>query len=1088
MHVPRRPDLSVEKWNATERAYPRERCVHDLVAEQAALKPEAIAVSQGPRRLTYGELEERANKLAHALHQRGVGTESRVAICIERSVDAIVGLLGILKAGAAYVPLDPAYPVERLRYMARDARVTAVVTTSELEGALAVEPGVPAIRLDVDWKQEEAWHPGTAPPRRAGPENLAYIIYTSGSTGQPKGVAVPHRGVVRLVRDTDYARFGPDEVMLQLTSLSFDVSMFEIWGALLNGARLALYPPVPPTPDQIEKVVSAEGVTTAWLTAGLFHEVVELRLEALRPLRQLLAGGDVLSVKHVERTLRELPDCVLINGYGPTESTGFACCHSISSVDELRRSVPIGGPIANTQGYVLDEEMNALGIGVAGELYLGGDGLARGYWQRPTTTAERFVPNPFGKAGTRLYRTGDRCQWRADGTLEFIGRVDNQVKIRGYRIELGEVEEALRRQNGVGDAAVVVRGESAEEKQLVAYVTPAAAAADGGRALRASLERDVPGHMVPSIFVGLDSLPLNANGKVDRKSLPAPVREIPKGGDTPQGPVEEALARIWCDVLGLPHVGRHDNFFDLGGDSILSMQIAARAQRVKISLDASSILELPTIADLASATTEVRPAIPDEDQGITAIPLTPIQRWYFESDPRDAGHFNQSLVFELQAPVTGAELKRALAILVQHHDALRVRFVRARGEWTQEIPPRRQSAVPVEETDFSAVPASAVERAVLELIANNQARIRLARPPLVRAAIMRMGRHGPDRLLLVVHHLVTDGVSWRILVDDLESALAAGASGNEISLPAKSTSFGRWARSLAEHSASGVALRSDSEYWRKHPIGEAGAIPVDRTKGDNRGDSLRLVSVSFTPDETRTILTQLPRMYGASMNAILLAPLAVGLLRWLGRDRVVIDIEGHGREQGFLRDVDLTRTVGWFTSIFPFELDGRSGMDVVGLVSSIDQHLRGLPRKGFGYGVLRYLTDDPSLKVAAGVTSSPALSFNYLGQFDRGDAPARFLRLTRPSTHADYGPRNRRFHLIEVDGYVLEGRMTFEWGYSVNRHRAPTVTALARSFAEHLRELIDRPMRASREGESARAAAALDGARLAPRTAGSAGQ
>ncbi len=553
-------------------------CIDELVSEQAGLKPAAIAVSQGTRRLTYGELDERANRLAHALRRRGVGVESRVGICMERSVDMIVGLVGILKAGAAYVPLDPAYPVERRRYMASDARVTAIVSSGTLERALAVEREPSVIRLDLDWEREVAWHPGTAPPRRAGPDNLAYIIYTSGSTGQPKGVAVPHRGVVRLVRDTDYARFRPDEVFLQLAPLCFDASTFEIWGALLNGARLALYPPSAITPDQIAHVVCAEGVTTAWLTAGLFHEVVELRLDGLRPLRQLLAGGDVLSIKHVERALRELPECALINGYGPTESTTFACCHRIRSVDPLTSSVPIGRPIANTQAYVLDEEMNALGVGAAGELYLGGDGLARGYWQQPGTTAERFVPNPFAKSGSRLYRTGDRCQWRADGTLEFLGRMDNQVKIRGYRIELGEVEEVLRRQEGVTDAAVVVRGESAEEKQLVAYVTPAAAAADGSRPLRASLQRDVPDYMVPSIFVGLDSLPLTANGKVDRKALPSPANEVPAEGDGPQGPVEEALARIWCDVLRLPHVGRHDNFLDLGGHSLLLLQIPGRIE------------------------------------------------------------------------------------------------------------------------------------------------------------------------------------------------------------------------------------------------------------------------------------------------------------------------------------------------------------------------------------------------------------------------------------------------------------------------------------------------------------------------------
>ncbi len=408
-------------WNATVCEYPRERCVHELVSEQAALMQDAVAVSQGPVRLTYGELEERANKLAHALRAMGIGTESRVGICVERSVEAIIGLLGILKAGAAYVPLDPDYPVERLRYMASDASLTALLTKAPLAGSLATEPGLRILRLDTDWERDVSWRPGTAPLGGARPENLAYIIYTSGSTGHPKGVAIPHRAIVRTIRGGSYCHLGRDEVILQLSPLSFDPSTFEIWGALANGGRLVMCPHGAPTPGEIADIVASQGVTTLVITAAVLHQLVEERMETLQSIRQVIAGGDVLSARCIARIVSDAPTCNFIAAYGPTESTTLACAQRIWSVEELTPSVPIGRPIANTQAYVLDEKMNPLGVGGTGELYLGGDGLARGYWRRPGMTAERFVPNPFGKAGSRLYRTGDRCQWRADGTLDFLG-------------------------------------------------------------------------------------------------------------------------------------------------------------------------------------------------------------------------------------------------------------------------------------------------------------------------------------------------------------------------------------------------------------------------------------------------------------------------------------------------------------------------------------------------------------------------------------------------------------------------------------------------------------------------------------------
>ena len=460
------------EWNATASVYPRDALVHELFEAQADQTPGAVAVVYGDERLTYRELDRRANRLAHHLRELGVGPEVRVGVALERSVDLVVALLAVLKAGGAYLPLDPSYPARRLAFMLADAQVPVVVTEERLAERLSARD-VRVVRLDADRRRIAA----ASPERVAsgvGAEGLAYVSYTSGSTGSAKGVAVPHRAVVRLVRGTSYARLAPDEVFLQFAPVSFDASTFEIWGALLSGARLVVAPAGALSLAELGRTLREEQVTTLWLTAGLFRRMVDEQLDDLRGVRQLLAGGDVLSVPHVRRVLRELPECRLINGYGPTEATTFACCYPAAGpLSASRDSLPIGGPIANTRVYVLDPHLNPAPVGVPGELYIGGDGLARGYLDRPALTAERFVPDPFGaEPGSRLYRTGDRVRWLPEGALEFLGRLDQQVKVRGYRIEPTEVEAALGEHPAVREAAVLAQEDPIGEKHLVAYVVP----------------------------------------------------------------------------------------------------------------------------------------------------------------------------------------------------------------------------------------------------------------------------------------------------------------------------------------------------------------------------------------------------------------------------------------------------------------------------------------------------------------------------------------------------------------------------------------------------------------------------------------
>jgi len=594
-----RHQLLVE-WNDNRSDYPADRCVQELFEQQVANAPDAVALMFGDDQLTYRELNVRANQLAHYLRRKGVSAETRVGICLERSPEMIVALLAILKAGGAYVPLDPAYPEARLAFMLEDADVSLLLTQKSVAGKLNLQ-GAEIVCLDEVAKglAEEA---DTNPLNETNADSLAYVMYTSGSTGKPKGAAVTHRSIVRLVKNTNYASLTPDEVFLQFSTISFDASTFEIWGSLLNGARLALMPAGPASLDELARALKRYRVTTLWLTAGLFHLMVDTHLDDLKGLRQLLAGGDVLSVPHVKRALKELKGCRLINGYGPTENTTFTCCFPVTA-NGINGSVPIGRAIANTSVYVLDRHLNPAPVGIPGQLYVGGDGLARGYLNRPELTAERFISDPFSnKPGTQLYKTGDLVRYQATGEIEFLGRIDSQVKVRGYRIELAEIETALGEHESVSEAVVIARQDSGD-KHLAAYVTPQAGndvpTADG---LRSFLSARLPAHMVPSVFVTVQEFPLTANGKVDRNALSAINAAKPETLEhaAPEDHLERKLLRLWQKVLAVGAIGIDDNFFELGGHSLLAVKMFAQIEKAfGKNLPLATLFQAPTIRLLA---------------------------------------------------------------------------------------------------------------------------------------------------------------------------------------------------------------------------------------------------------------------------------------------------------------------------------------------------------------------------------------------------------------------------------------------------------------------------------------------------------
>jgi amino acid adenylation domain-containing protein len=607
----------VREWSGTATDWPREATVHGLFEEQARRFPGRVALL-GEEELTYAALDLRAERLAARLRGLGVGPDDRVGLCAERSTGLIAAILGILKAGGAYLPLDPRLPAERLAGMVADAEVRVLVVQEELDASL---PALPALRLPLREALSREVPPGSSgpsgPSAAAGPANLACVMFTSGSTGRPKGVAVTHGNVVRLVRETNYARLDAGCVSLQLAPVAFDASTFEIWGPLLNGGRLVMFPPGPLDLRRLGEVIERHGVTTLWLTAGLFHQMVESHLERLRPVAQLLAGGDVLSPAHVRRAVAGLPGTEILNGYGPTETTTFATFHPVHAGDP-EGPVPIGRALANARVYVLDAALHPSPVGVAGELYVGGDGLARGYLGRPDLTAERFVPDGVsGEPGARLYATGDLARWRPDGVLDLLGRVDHQVKLRGFRIEPGEIETALTAHPEVESAVVVAREDVPGDKRLVAYVVPVSTGAAEIAGLPAFLERRLPAYMVPAAFVFLPELPLTANGKVDRRALPAPVAPVRAASSPPRTPLEEEVARIWSEILGVERVGVEDNFWNLGGHSLLATRALARlTDTFGVEIPLQTLFLAPTLGGFSTALGEaVLAGLSDTEMG-----------------------------------------------------------------------------------------------------------------------------------------------------------------------------------------------------------------------------------------------------------------------------------------------------------------------------------------------------------------------------------------------------------------------------------------------------------------------------------------
>ena len=898
----------VEEWNDTRSDAPR-RTIPELFAEQARLRPEATALVAGGESLSYAELEARANRLGHHLRSLGVGPEVAVGVCLNRSLDAVVAVLGILKAGGAYVPLDPAYPRERLAFMLADTAAPVVVTASRHLASLPDLQARRVVALDRDRERIEA-RSAAGPEPGAGPDNLAYVIYTSGSTGRPKGVAVSHKGVVRLVRRTGFADLSARETWLQLAPIAFDASTLEIWGSLLNGGRLVVFPSYTPSLEELGQAIEHHGVTSLWLTAGLFHQMVDGPVESLRGVRQLLAGGDVLSAPHVEKVLGRCEGLTLVNGYGPTENTTFTCCHRMQGSQRFSGTVPIGRPIAGTRVVLLDAYLQPVPIGAAGELATGGDGLARGYLGRLDLTAERFVPDPTGsEPGARLYRTGDLARHLPDGRIEFLGRLDHQVKIRGFRIEPGEIEAALAAHPGVRQAVVMVSDGSAQsdrsdrssdDRRLIAYVTGDVAVAE----LRRSLRERLPDHMVPSAFVVLESLPLNPNGKVDRKALPAPEGEAERGERVaPRNEVEELLAGLWAAVMGIEPPGVDESFFDLGGHSLLATRVVSRVREVcGVELSLRGLFEAPTVAGLARLVEMLRrggqappPILPREWSGEAPASFAQERLWFLARLEPESPFYNIPAPLRLSGPLDVPALARSLTEIRRRHSVLRAVFTVSAAGPVQRIAPPPPATLPV--VDLSGLAAEA-GRSEAARLAGEEARrpFDLETGPPLRATLLALSPR-EHLLLLNLHHIVADGWSLGIFAREL-SALYGGALSGEPSplpeLPIQYADFADWQRERLR----GELLDEQLAWWRQRLAGAPALLelPTDRPRPPVLGFRGGQIPVALGPGLSGA-LAALGRKLGATPFMTLAAGFAALLSRSSGLVDIPLGTVDAGRDQ-----------------------------------------------------------------------------------------------------------------------------------------------------------------------------------------------
>jgi amino acid adenylation domain-containing protein/non-ribosomal peptide synthase protein (TIGR01720 family) len=1058
-------------WNQTALPFPQGHRIDELFEEVAAASPQKTALIHGSQSLSYAELNRRSNQLARYLRSLGVGPEVRVGLCMERDLDMVLGLLGIMKAGAVYVPLDPKYPAERLTFILQDAQVQVLLTQQKINKSLPLYRNS-TVYLDAQWEEIARHSDANLKDRRQDLDNLAYVIYTSGSTGEPKGVGIPHSAVAAHMT-TIKKHYGYTEAdrVLQFASLSFDVSVEEMIAPLLVPATLVLRSGGVWDRTEFFAAVRQYGITAVDVPPAYWAQLADE--EDSQPpltLRVIIIGGDAIPLEPVRRWQRtQLKSVELLNAYGPTETIVTATIYPIPvPFTEELPVMPIGKPLSNRKAYVLAAGGKWAPVGVWGELYLGGASLARGYLNNPDLTAQRFVPNPFsGEAGDRMYRTGDKVRWREDGNIEFAGRIDQQVKVRGFRVELGEIEAVLGRHASVGSVAVVARADVPGEKKLVGYVVPRPGHSIDAEALRAHVAQTLPDFMVPAALVVLDALPLNSSGKINRRELPAPDFSDTHAGREPCTLQEEILCGLVAEILHVPHVSPEDNFFNRGGDSILSIQLVSRMRRKGWIITPRDVFERQTVEGLAAVARPLHAAgssAPDIATG--PVPLTPIMHWFRERGASVA-RFSQSMLLQVPVELGEEPILRALQSLLDRHDALRLQLtISDNGQWSMHIPaPGSVQAVSCFlRMDISQFDEEASRAVMLQEARAAELRLEPYAGRMVQAVWFDNGQQRPGHLLLIIHHLVVDGVSWRILIPDLQSAWQSSSAGQPVSLADSGTSLRRWSERLSAE-ALNPARTAELAFWTA--MLDAHGSPLFGVTLDPRRDTVarsQRFTLTLPASVAAPLLSTLPAALRASINEVLLTALLLAFRRWADGNSsgLLLDLEGHGREEVF-EGMDLSRTVGWFTTVFPVRLDCPEldlgdalvgGLSLVRCLKAVKERLRKIPQNGIGFGLLRYLNPETTA-VLAGLRQ-PQIGFNYLGRFASAEAAD-----WTPSVVLGAGgdPEAPMPHALELNAVTLDRpggpELNATWSWAPAVVPEADVRALAANWFQALQTLVE---------------------------------
>ena len=1066
--------------------------VHKIFEQRAAESPNSPAVSCEEETWTSSELNQKANQIARVLQSRGIATDKPVGICLERSLEMVAAILGVLKAGGCYVPIDPHYPATRIQSMVEDAKASVILTRSDTIIPLN-NSSTELVCLD-----EESEEIGAQPLENLEIDVLnqqtAYIIFTSGSTGRAKGIAISHQAIAQhMAWFLDVFGVNNQDVILQKTPFSFDASVWEFWAALMTGAKLVMAKPGGHQDSTyLVETIKKENVTLLQVVPTLLEILLaELEFSQCSSLRTVFAGGEALKKRvwnefnstfstSISTSISTSAPTSLINLYGPAETTIDVTYHQCGE-NENTDTIPIGEAVPNTDLYILDRDFQPVPVGTPGELFIAGNQLARGYWGASKLTAASFLPDPFTQErGSRMYSTGDKARFLPNGKIEFLGRVDYQIKIRGFRIETSEIVAILESQPWVVRAVTKALETPDQPTRLVAYVEMKQPPTNWQELLRSSVRNALPDYMVPSLFVSMDTWALLPNGKIDLTALPYPEENavIRKGYVAPQNNIEQTLANIWQEVLRISRVGIEDDFFELGGDSILCLQIIAKARAAGINFSPRDLFNNPCIAELApyvknveqKATVDViSQQIPESGE----IPLTPVQQWFFEQSLPHPEYWNQAVLLDLKEEIAHAEpqrrkgknnsktdgfdIKATLMQIAQNHEAMKLRFRKTEKGWVQYLV-NDSNALAFDVVDLSSILVAELPEHLQASANQFQAQIDLENGPLARAVYFQTPENTNDKLLLIIHHLIVDGVSWRVILQELaysittQSSLAKGTSVGF----APSIGFPQWATQLNRLTEN--FQEQDINFWQNQQVSKS-ALPLDKTgqKQENTEASAVQIECNFTKEETDSLLYELPRTRKARIQEVLLAALLEAVTDWTSQKEMVIALESHGRDSHLIDD-DIFNSVGWFTSLFPFRLEKNShnsnshnSRNLLGNLESVKEQFRNLPQNGFTYGLLRQKAElvDVLPKVPEGIL------FNYLGQFDENFPETAPFTPALEDAGASRHPENIRAFQLEITGLIVKGQLQIRFVYSKALHKEETIRHLADCFHSHFVNLLE---------------------------------